>query len=96
MREEEEEEENTEKKRRKERKKELEGGDEEERKKEKEKKKEGIRRNTQTDGKHDKADISKPTRNWFTLTELRSKLRCALHPGLCSVEASVCKCEMLP
>ena len=90
MREEEEEEENTEKKRRKERKKELGGGNEEERKKE------GIRRNTQTDGKHYKADISKPTRNWFTLTELRSKLPCTLHPGLCSVEASVCKCEILP
>ena len=88
MREEEEEEENTKKKRRKERKKEL-GGEER-------RKKKGVRRNTQTDRKHDKADISKPMGNWFTLTELHSKLRCALRPGLCSVEASVCKCEMLP
>ena len=65
-------------------------------KKKERKKKEGIRRNTQTGSKYDKTDISKPTRNWFILTELRSKLRCALHPGFCSVEASVCKCEMLP
>ena len=96
MREEEGEEENTEKKRRKERKKELEGDKEERKKRKKRRKREGIRRNTPTDGKHDKADISKLIQIWFTLTELRSKLCCVLHPGLCSFEASICKCEMLP